>query len=64
MSGRYSLVAVHGLLTEVVSLAVGQGLQSTWASVVAAHSLSCSEVCSFFPEQVSNLCILHREADS
>ena len=59
VSGRYSLVAVLRLLTEVVSLVVGQGLSSTWASAVAAHSLSCSGACGFFPEQVSNLCLLH-----
>ena len=29
-----------------------------------AHGLSCSVACGIFPEQASNLCLLHRQADS
>ena len=29
-----------------------------------AHGLSCSVACGIFPEQGSNLCLLHRQADS
>ena len=37
---------------------------STQASVVVAHRLSCSTACGIFPEQGSNLCALHWQADS
>ena len=33
-------------------------------SVVVAHGLSCSEACGIFPDQGSNPCPLHRQADS
>ena len=42
VSGRYSLVAVHGLLTVVASLVEEYGLYGMWASAVAARGLrSC-----------------------
>ena len=34
------------------------------ASVVAAHRLSCSLACGIFPDQGSNLCTLHWQADA
>ena len=34
------------------------------ASVVVAHGLSCSAACGIFPDQGSNLCPLHWQADS
>ena len=33
-------------------------------SVVVAHRLSCSTACGIFPDQGSNPCRLHRQADS
>ena len=33
------------------------------ASVVVAHGLSCSTACGIFPDQGSNLCPLHWQAD-
>ena len=40
VSGRYSLVAVRGLLIVVASLVEEYGLCGMWASVVAACGLS------------------------
>ena len=34
------------------------------ASVIVAHWLSCSAACGIFPDQGSNLCPLHWQADS
>ena len=33
-------------------------------SVIVAHGLSCSAACGIFPDQGSNPCPLHRQADS
>ena len=33
-------------------------------SVVVAHGLSCSAACRIFPDQGSNPCLLHWQADS
>ena len=33
-------------------------------SKVAAHGLSCSMACGFFPDQGSNLCLLYLQEDS
>ena len=33
-------------------------------SVVVAHGPSCSTVCGIFPDQGSNLCLLHQQTDS
>ena len=35
-----------------------------WASVIAAHRLSCSKACGIFQDQGSNSCSLHWQADS
>ena len=34
------------------------------ASVVVVHGLSCSAACGIFPDQGSNPCLLHWQADS
>ena len=53
-----------------VSLSLSQPLllQSTGSrragSVVVAHGPSCSAACGIFPDQGSNPCPLHRQADS
>ena len=65
-SGSYSLVAVHKFFIVLIflvaehqlwgmqaSVAVAPGLQGR-SSVVAVHSLSCSEACGIFPDQRSN----------
>ena len=58
---RLSLVVVHGLLIVVASLVVERRL---WAfSVVVAQGLSCPKACGVFPDQGSNLCPLHWQAD-
>ena len=68
--------AVHGLLIAVTSLCcraralgarasvvVACGLQSA-GSVVVEHGLSCSAARGIFPDQGSNPCPLHWQADS
>ena len=42
----------------------GTGAPGTWASVVVAHGLHCSEACGILLDQGSNLCALHCQADS
>ena len=51
------------LFIAVASLVVEHGLQST-GSVVVAQGLSCSAACGTFPDQGTNLCPLHWQADS
>ena len=63
-SGGYSPVSVCRLLTAVASLVAELGLQSMQASVVVVHRLSCSAACGIFPDQGSNPCLLHWQADS
>ena len=62
-SRGYSLVAVHGLLTAAASLIAEHGLQGT-GSMAAALELSCSAAREILPDQGSNLCLLHWQADS
>ena len=50
-SSGYSLVVMHRLLIVV-------------ASLIAEHGLSCSMASGIFPEQESNLCLLHWQVDS
>ena len=71
LSVGYSLGAVCRLLREVASLVAGHrlkahGLQQLQhvGSVVPARGLSCSEACGIFPDQGSNLRLLHWQADS
>ena len=45
------------------SVVVAHGLQSA-GSVVVAHGPSCSAACGIFPDQGSNPCRLHWQADS
>ena len=56
-------VVVHGLLIAVASV-VEYRLWGMWASVVVAHRLSCPEAHGIFPDQESNPCSLHWQADS
>ena len=65
-----SLVVEHGLqvrglqqLWHAGSVVVAHGLQSAGSAVVA-HGLSCSVACGIFPDQGSNPCSLHWQADS
>ena len=65
-----SLVAGHRLqvlglkqLWQVGSAVAAPGLLST-GLVVVVHELSCSMACGIFPDQGSNLCLLHWEVDS
>ena len=46
-----------------VSVVVARVLYST-GLIVVAHGLSCSETSGIFPNQGSNLCPLHWQADS
>ena len=74
-SGAYSLAVVHGLLTVVVSLvaepasrhvgsvAAAPGLWSS-GSVLVASGLSCPAACGIFPDEGSNLRLLHWQVDS
>ena len=63
-SEGYSPVSVCRLLIAVAFLVAKHGLQSMQASVVVAHGLSCSTACAIFPDQGSNPCPLHWQADS
>ena len=55
---RASVVAAPGLSSRDL-LALGSA-----NSVVAMHGLSCSEACGIFPDQGSNPCLLHWQADT
>ena len=56
-------VGMHGFLIAATSLIAEHGL-GTRASVVLVHGLSCSRSCGIFPDQGSNPCPLHWQADS
>ena len=56
-------IAVRGPLTIAASLVGSTGSRRT-GSVVVAHGPSCSAACGIFPDQGSNPCPLHRQADS
>ena len=58
----YSLAAVRGFLIAVASLVV-HGLVDT-GPVVVVHRPSCSAARGTFPDQGSNLCLLHWQVDS
>lgn len=61
----YALVSVSWLLIAVAFLTAEHGLWSIWASVAAAQGLSCPRhVRSNFPDQGSNPCALHWQADA
>ena len=59
-----TLVTVCGFFIAMVSLVAEHELWGKRASLVVAHGLSCSSVCGIFPDQGSNLCLLHRQAVS
>ena len=63
-SRSYSVLATHGLLTEVASLVGEHGIWSVRASVVVAHRLSYSKECGILPDQGSNPCLLHWQMNS
>ena len=65
------LIAVRGPLTIVASLVAEHRLQTrrlssrgSPGSVAVAHGPSCSAACGIFPDQGSNPCPLHWQADS
>ena len=62
-SGGHSLSRCAGL-----SLSRPRSLRSTGSrragSAIVAHGLSCSAACGIFPDQGSNPCLLHWQADS
>ena len=60
---RLLFIAVCGLLIAVASLVMEHGLWSA-GSVVVAHGLSCSAACGILPDQGSNRCPQHWQADS
>ena len=67
----FSLVAVSRLLTGGASLVAVSRLLTggfsgcrAWALVLVADGLSCSVVCGIFPDQGSNLHLLHWQEDS
>ena len=57
LENRVSVAVVQG------SVAVVPGLEST-GSIVVAYGLSCPKGCGIFPDQGSNPCLLHWQADS
>ena len=57
------LVAMCWFLIAVPSLIVERRLQGT-GSMILAHRFSCSRACGIFPEQGSNLRLLHQQEDS
>ena len=64
VSRDYSPVAVQRPVIAVTSLIAEHGLSSTQASIVVVHRLSCPKACGIFPDQGSNPCPLHWQADS
>ena len=60
----FSPVVVRGLLIAVASFVVEDGLEGARVSVVAACGLSYPAACGIFPEQGSNPCPLHWQANS
>ena len=58
------LVVVCRFLIVVASFVAEHGLKDVRASVVLTPRLSCSAACGIFPNQGSNLCPLHWQADS
>ena len=56
-------IAVRGPLT-VAASRCGAQAPDAQSSVVVAHGPSCSAACGIFPDQGSNPCPLHRQADS
>ena len=63
-SWDYCLVDMPGRLTVVAYLVQSVGPMVCRASVVAAYRLSCPKAWGIFPNQDSNQCPLHWQADS
>ena len=70
---RFAAVSVdveHRLWDAWTSAAAARGLSSCgswlWSAgfIVVSYGLSCSAICGIFPDQGSNLCLLHWQADS
>ena len=61
---RLLFVAVRWLLIAVASFCYGAWALNSSAPVVVARGLSCSVACGIFPDQGSNPCPLHWQADS
>ena len=62
-SGGHSLSRCASLSLSRLLLLRGTGFRRA-GSVVVAHRPSCSAACGIFPDQGSNLCPLHWQADS
>ena len=62
-SGGHSSLRCAGLSPSRPLLLRSTGSRRA-GSVVVAHGLSCSVACGIFPDQGSNLCPLHWQADS
>ena len=62
-SGGHSSSRCTGLSLSRPLLLQGTGSRRA-GSVVVVHGLSCSAACGIFPDQGSNLCALHWQADS
>ena len=62
-SGGHSSSRCEGLSLSRPLLLRSTGSRCT-GSVVVAHGLSCSAACGIFPDQGSNPCPLHWQADS
>ena len=62
-SGGHSSSRCAGLSLSRPLLLQGTGSRRA-GSVVVAHGLSCSAACGIFPDQGSNPCPLHWQADS
>ena len=65
VTDRLSLVAAHGLLSAVISLAMEHRLQVLRLQKLRcmAHGLSCSPACGILPGLGLNLCPLHWQVD-
>ena len=65
-----SLVAEHRLQSAQASVVAAHGLSSCGSRALehrlssCGHRLICSTACGIFPDQVSNLCLLHWQAES
>ena len=63
VSGSYSLVAGHRLVTAVASLIEGHRFQNM-GSIAVAQGLRCSVASGIFLDQGSDSCLLHWQVDS
>ena len=57
-------IAVRGPLTIAASLVRSTGSRRAGSVIIVAHGPSCSAACGILPDQGSNLCPLHWQADS